>query len=140
MSEAVTWKQDGLGNEKRDVWQSIRRGITCRCPNCNSGKLFNGYLTVAPECPSCAENLSHEQAHDFPPYITIMIVGHIVVTLLMIVEARYDWSLGLHLAVWVPLTFLLSVALLRPVKGGVVGLQWALRMGGFGDADQGKAA
>jgi len=37
-----------------------------------------------------------------------------------------------HLAIWVPLTIIGSIVLLQPVKGAVVGLQWALHMHGFG--------
>jgi uncharacterized protein (DUF983 family) len=35
------------------------------------------------------------------------------------------------LAIYLPATFLMSLMLLQPVKGSVVGLQWALRMHGF---------
>jgi len=37
----------------------------------------------------------------------------------------------------VPLTIVLSVALLQPVKGAVIGLQWALYMHGFGGEKDG---
>jgi uncharacterized protein (DUF983 family) len=37
----------------------------------------------------------------------------------------------LQLALYLPMTFLMSLMLLQPVKGSVVGLQWALRMHGF---------
>jgi hypothetical protein len=36
------------------------------------------------------------------------------------------------MAIWPALTVLLSLLLMQPVKGGVIGLQWALRMHGFG--------
>ena len=53
------------------------------------------------------------------------------------VEATSTLSLWQHLAIWVPLTIGLPLGLLRPVKGAVVGLQWALYMHGFGgEADQ----
>jgi uncharacterized protein (DUF983 family) len=42
--------------------------------------------------------------------------------------------LWLHFAIWLPLTVLLSLALLPVVKGAIVGLQWALKMHGFEDA------
>ena len=50
----------------------------------------------------------------------------------MMVEAVTDWSMWTHVAVWVPLTIVLTLALMQPVKGAVVGMQWALRMFGFG--------
>lgn len=66
-----------------------------------------------------------------PAYIVITIVGHIVVPLTFAVETAYRPDYLIHLALWVPLTLGLSLALLQPVKGAIVGLQWALRMHGF---------
>ncbi|HJZ22476.1 MAG TPA: DUF983 domain-containing protein, partial [Bradyrhizobium sp.] len=37
----------------------------------------------------------------------------------------------LQLAVYLPFVFFASLGLLQPVKGAVVGMQWALRMHGF---------
>ena len=73
----------------------------------------------------------HHRADDAPPYFTIVIVGHIVVPLLMTVELTYAPPLWLHLLLWLPLTAILSLALLPCVKGAIVGLQWAHRMHGF---------
>ena len=115
----------------RPVRPAIIKGIKCRCPKCGEGELFKGWLKVAPSCAVCGEELHHEQAQDFPPYITIMIVGHILVTLIMLVESNYNWSLNTHLMIWIPLSLILSLGLMQPVKGGVVGMQWAFRMFGF---------
>ncbi|MEL6947671.1 MAG: DUF983 domain-containing protein, partial [Pseudomonadota bacterium] len=83
------------------------------------------------------EELHHERAHDLPPYLNIFIVGHIVVALLMVVEAAVDWSLTVHLLVWTPLALGLSLVMMQPIKGTVVGLQWALKMFGFGGHEVG---
>ena len=117
----------------RSIPLSMLRGASCRCPNCGEGRLFKGYLTVAPACDACGEDFSGEEAHDLPPYVTVFIVGHVVVTLLMIAEANTDWSLLTHLVVWSTLTLVMCFAMMKPVKGAVVGLQWALRMAGFGE-------
>ena len=117
--------------QDRSVRDAIIKGVKCRCPNCGEGKMFNKWLKVSPKCTHCGEELYHERAQDFPPYITITIVGHIVVTLLLIVEANIELSMNTHLMIWIPLAFLLSLAMMQPVKGGVVGMQWALRMFGF---------
>ena len=118
--------------EPRSVVQAMGRGLLCKCPNCSEGDLFAGYLTVAPDCSACGEDFSGEEAHDLPPYVTIFIVGHVVVTFLMLAEANTDWSLVTHLVVWSVVTLAMCFALMKPVKGAVVGLQWALRMAGFG--------
>lgn len=118
---------------KRDaVW----KGIKGRCPHCGEGRLFNRWLKVTPQCEHCGEELHHERAQDLPPYITITIVGHIVVTFLMIAEANFNWSMTTHLLVWIPVTTLMTLAIMQPVKGGVVGLQWALGMFGFGGSEE----
>jgi len=100
--------------------------------------MFNGYLTVAEACDACGEDLSHQRADDAPPYFTITIVAHIVVPLMLIVEMTWHLSNTTHLAIWLPLTAILTLGLLRPIKGAIVGLQWALYMHGFdpeGDVD-----
>ena len=116
----------------RSKGAAILNGVKCTCPNCGEGRLFDKWLKVTPQCDVCGEELFHEQAHDFPPYITITIVGHIVLTLLMIVEANFVWTTATHMLVWIPLATVMTLALMQPVKGGVVGFQWAVRMFGFG--------
>ncbi|MBZ9936579.1 DUF983 domain-containing protein [Mesorhizobium sp. BR1-1-16] len=115
----------------RSPWNAMARGFRCRCPACGKGRAFNGYLTVVDRCGACGEDLSHQRADDAPPYFTIMAVGHIVVPLILIVETTFHPSNFVHLAIWLPLTLILTLALLRPIKGAVVGLQWALYMHGF---------
>jgi uncharacterized protein (DUF983 family) len=117
---------------ERDVFKAMFRGARLRCPNCGARALFSSYLRVADTCPACGEALHHHRADDAPPYFTIFIVGHIVVSLLMTVELTYAPPIWLHLAIWLPLAAALCLLLLPPVKGAIVGLQWAHRMHGFG--------
>ncbi|BCP54893.1 hypothetical protein K32_35100 [Kaistia sp. 32K] len=124
---------------KRPLAQAMTRGFLCRCPACGQGRLFNGYLTVVDACAACGEDLSHQRADDAPPYFTITIVAHIIVPLMLIVEMAWHLSNATHLAIWLPLTAILTLGLLRPIKGSVVGLQWAMYMHGFdpeGDPDE----
>ncbi len=116
---------------RRRVWQSLRRGFRRRCPHCGEGRVFRAFLKVAPACPVCGEDLSHHRADDAPPYITIVIVGHVIVTAILFIQSRWQLSNAVLLAVTLPLTAILSLVLLPSVKGAVVGLQWALRMHGF---------
>ena len=93
--------------------------------------MFRRYLKVADACPHCGEELHHHRADDAPAYFTIVIVGHIVVSLVLAVEMAFRPALWLHLALWLPLTVILTLVFLPSVKGALVGLQWALRMHGF---------
>ncbi|WP_128294004.1 DUF983 domain-containing protein [Afifella aestuarii] len=123
----------------RPVIGSILRGLAGRCPQCGKGSLFRGFLTVPDACSVCGEELYHHRADDAPPYFIILIVGHVIVAMALAVELMFQPPIWVHMALWVPLATLLSLALLRPVKGGVIGLQWALRMHGF-DPENADAA
>jgi uncharacterized protein (DUF983 family) len=112
--------------------QALTRGSLCTCPRCGEGKLFRKYLKVADACGACGEPLHHHRADDMPAYIVMSIVAHIVVGGLLWAEFRYGWPVWLHLSIWLPLTVVLTLALLQPVKGFIVALQWNLRMHGFG--------
>lgn len=117
---------------KRDLQQAMLRGLMGRCPACGQGKLFKSYLKVADTCPSCGEELFHQRADDAPPYFTMLITGHIIVAGVMAVEEAFHPDLWVHLAIWAPALIGLSLFLLPRIKGALVGLQWALRMHGFG--------
>lgn len=119
----------------RPTQQAMLRGLALRCPACGEGHLFSSYLKVADTCPSCSEDLHHQRADDGPAYFTMFIVGHIVVAGVMYVEKAYAPELWVHALLWTPLILGLSLALLPRVKGAMIGLQWALRMHGFGGPD-----
>lgn len=116
----------------RPVSGALLRGWRQRCPACGKGALYTSYLKVAPACPSCGEELHHQRADDAPPYFTMIIVCHIVVGGLLVVEQTYAPATWVHLSIWLPLTAVMSLWLLPHIKGALVGLQWALRMHGFG--------
>jgi uncharacterized protein (DUF983 family) len=108
---------------------AIGRGVIGRCPVCGKGKIFKGFLKVVPCCEVCAAPLGLARADDAPPYFTILLVGHIVIPLLLLTERSTDHlSLWILSAIFVPLTVGLAVALLRPIKGGTVGLMLNLNM------------
>lgn len=130
MEERVFGTEEA-GEPTRPVFEAMRRGFHGRCPNCGRGRLFRSFLKTVDQCPACSEVISHHRADDLPAYLVIVIVGHIVVGAFMGVQAMTDWPNWLHMSIWAPLTVILSLALIGPVKGAVVGLQWALRMHGF---------
>jgi len=105
----------------------LRRGLRCRCPSCGDGKLFDGYLSVVPVCRSCGAPLGLARADDLPPYLTILLVGHIIVPLLFLLETQVQLPLWQVAAIFLPLTLFLTLGLLRPIKGATVGLM--LRLG-----------
>ena len=114
----------------------MARGARLACPACGRGRMFHRYLKVVDNCSVCSTALHHQQADDAPPYMTIFIVGHIVVPLLLVVERGYSPPEWVHAVLWLPLTLVLALSILPVTKGALVALQWALRLGGFGATDQ----
>jgi uncharacterized protein (DUF983 family) len=119
----------------RPLGRSVWRGVKCRCPNCGEGRLFRKFIKPVDNCESCGENFRPQRADDLPAYLVIMIVGHIMVGGYLGTELLFTLSSWQHLAIWVPVSVLAAFALLQPVKGGVISLQWALRMHGFSGQD-----
>ena len=122
--------RETAAGEKRDLWSSLWRGF---CGRCGEGKLFRAFLKVDNRCSVCGLDFTPHRADDLPAYLVIVIVGHFVVPTALLIETDYSPPVALQLAIYLPLTALMSLALLQPVKGAVVGLQWALRMHGFDD-------
>lgn len=134
------WTPDRAVSPKRDVWTAMKRGFMCRCPRCGEGKIFRAYLKVAESCPACGQDLTGHRADDLPAYLVIVIVGHIVVPIALMIETNFSPPVAAQLAIYLPLTLIACLLLLQPVKGAVVGLQWAFRMHGFDDrAGSGKS-
>jgi uncharacterized protein (DUF983 family) len=107
---------------------AIGRGLLGRCPACGQSHLFNGFLRVVPQCQNCGAPLGLARADDAPPYFTILITGHIVVPLMLVLERSQQPPTWVMSAIFLPLTLVLAVGLLRPVKGGTVGLMLKLNM------------
>jgi uncharacterized protein (DUF983 family) len=113
---------------------ALERGFVGKCPCCGRGRLFDHFLRVARECDVCGEPFHHQRADDLPAYLVLLFVGHIVVTLLLAVDAAYAPPYWVEFVIWIPLTLLLSAGLLQPVKGAVVAMQWQMGMHGFARA------
>jgi uncharacterized protein (DUF983 family) len=99
-------------------------GFAGRCPRCGEGRLFDGFLTVAPRCANCGLDFSFADSGDGPAVFIMMIVGFIVVGLALFVEFTFHPPLWLHALIWVPLVLGLSIGLLRPLKGLMIAQQY----------------
>lgn len=117
---------------RRKVGPAVFRGFRNRCPSCGKGRLMRGYIKVVDECPVCGEDLSHQRADDAPPYLTMVITGHIIVPLMLLTWTLWPAPAWVYLSIFIPATLIMTLTLLRPIKGAVVGIQWANRMHGFG--------
>ncbi len=89
--------------------------------------MFDGFLRVRATCAACGHALGSYRADDAPPYFTIFIVGHVIVAAMLIFERMVPMPMWAQAALWVPATLALTFALMRPVKGAVLGVMWANR-------------
>lgn len=130
---ASTWPPRGAG-------EAILRGLRGRCPACDKGRMFRAFLKVAEQCPHCGEELHHHRADDFPAYLVIVIVGHVLVPIVLLVETEIAPAVWISMTLW-PLTALvMALSLLQPVKGAVVAIQWFGGMHGFEDSKKARAS
>ena len=118
--------------DDRPLGPALLRGWRLRCPNCGRGPMLRAYLKIRDECPRCGEALHHARADDGPAYLTILIVGHLMAPILLWYYPAFLPS-PMHLfAVFGIGTVVLSLVLLPRMKGIIVAVQWARRLGGFG--------
>src|SRR3954464_5869860 len=112
---------------KTDLWNGLRG----KCPACGKGHMFRAFLKVADRCDVCGEELHHHRADDFPAYVVILIVGHLLVPPVLSVETNFAPPYWVHLVLWLPATLILTLGLLQLVKGAIVGLQSHMGLHGF---------
>ncbi len=129
-SEAVTVED----RDEREMRPALLRGWRRRCPSCGSGPLMKGYLTVRNTCPVCGEELYHHRADDGPAYLTILIVGKLMAPAILWAFTTFRPDPIILATVFTIGCTALSLYLLPRLKGAIVGLQWAKRMHGFGEA------
>jgi len=102
----------------------ITAALGCRCPRCGRGKVFNGLLAIVPRCAVCGLDISAQDAGDGPAVFVILILGAIVVLLAAVVEIKFAPPIWVHIALWFPVTVAGAVLLLRPLKAGLIALQY----------------
>ena len=102
----------------------ILAGLTCRCPACGKGRLFAGYLALAPACEVCGLDYTHADSGDGPAVFVILILGFAAVGAALVVEVAFRPPYWLHVVLWLPAILGGSLGLLRPFKAILVALQF----------------
>jgi len=126
-----------MSNNTKNVTKgdAVWRGFRQQCPHCGAAPLFRAYLKPVEKCANCGEAFGHIRADDLPPYLTMVVVGHIVMPLFMVTDRYHDLSGWMHGAIWIPLTVALMFYFLPRLKG--VALAWMWRIGLTGNETQG---
>ncbi len=121
----------GVPQGERQPMRSIGRGMRSTCPACGTGRLFRAFLKPVDNCAACGEEMHHHRADDLPAYLVIVIVGHVLMTGYMLTDVAFPMSTWAHLSIWAPLAVVAALLTIQPIKGAVIGLQWAYKMHGF---------
>ena len=103
---------------------AVRAGLKGRCPRCGQGRLFAGFLKVRAGCEACGLDYATIQTGDGPASFIMQIAGFLVGFSALAVEIKFHPPMWLHLIVWLPLVAALSLALMRPGRGLMIGLQY----------------
>jgi len=117
----------GNDNEGFPPVEPIMAGLKGCCPRCGKGRLFSGFLTVAPRCENCGLDYSFADPADGPAIFVMLIMGFVVVGMALWVEVSYSPPLWLHFLIWIPLALILCLPPLRAIKGVLITLQYANR-------------
>ncbi|HXF55528.1 MAG TPA: DUF983 domain-containing protein [Hyphomicrobiaceae bacterium] len=105
---------------------ALRAGLACRCPRCGVGALFEPGLTlvVRQRCACCGLDYRFVDTGDGPAVFAILVLGFVVLGLALLVEFALHPPLWAHVLIWAPITLLLAIGLLRPMKATLVALQF----------------
>ncbi|GAN74959.1 hypothetical protein Apmu_0248_02 [Acidiphilium multivorum AIU301] len=104
-------------------WTTVLgRGLAMRCPSCGERPAFDGYLHVRPHCEACGAPLGRVPCDDAPPYLTLVVVLHVVVAAAVILDRGGRMPSSTLLEIFLPLTLALILLLLRPIKGATLGV------------------
>ena len=108
------------------LFRSIGRGLRHRCPNCGEGRLFGRYLKVEPHCRGCGHELDLYPADDGPAYLTILLVGHLIIGPALFFPIVWESPPQYSLPILLGALLLITLLGLPRIKGGWIGLTFAL--------------
>ncbi|MGE3247717.1 MAG: DUF983 domain-containing protein [Beijerinckiaceae bacterium] len=100
-------------------------GLAGRCPRCGEGKLFNGFITTAEKCGHCGLDYKFIDSGDGPAVFVTLIGGFVLLGMALFVQMTWNPPVWLLMLIFFPLTLIVSVGMLRPLKGLLIALQFA---------------
>lgn len=109
----------------------LRLALRGRCPACGQAPLFARFLKPVDRCARCGQDWQGHQADDFPAYLVILLLGHLLVPLVIEVNLAFAVPLAAQMIAWPSLTAVLALLMIQPAKGAVIAYQWSRRMHGF---------
>ena len=125
MPDTFAPNRSALASSRPPLWIALRRGLAGRCPSCGRGRLFASYLKQVDRCAACGEPLGHIRSDDAAPWLTILVVGHVVVPIVLAVEMRTSWPDWVSMTLWPILALALAAVVLPRAKGFFLSLIWS---------------
>lgn len=110
--------------EQPPFWPQAQRALKGRCPHCGIGKLFKSYLKQVDACHDCGAAYGHIRADDGPAWLTILLVGHIIVPLVVEFEKDSTWPMWIPMLIWPAVALGLSLILLPLAKALFITILW----------------
>lgn len=110
------------------LFRSIGRGLVHRCPACGEGRLYGRYLKVQPHCAHCNHELALYPADDGPAYLTILVLGHLIIAPLLIFPIIWRSDPRYSLPIILSALTVVTLLILPRIKGGWIGLMYALQV------------
>lgn len=104
---------------------AVRRALAGRCPRCGKGKLFTGPVAFAAACSACRLDYTAFNVGDGAASFLILAVGAIITGSALWLELSREPPWWVHVMLWLPLTLILSVGLMRLAKGMLLALEYA---------------
>ncbi|WP_370631709.1 DUF983 domain-containing protein [Novosphingobium sp. FKTRR1] len=131
MSERDAALTGAPGFLPRTLGAAMLRGLRGRCPRCGMARLFGRFLKPVERCPACAQDWTLHAADDFPPYVSILITGHLMAPIIIVLAGNTEapgWEVMTGV---LALAVVMLIGMLQPAKGAIIALQWWLGMHGF---------
>lgn len=132
-----------MHSELYDTPSTLSAGLRCRCPRCGEGKLFRGFLKLAPACEKCGLDFAFADPADGPAFFVMSGVGILVIGVWAWATVAFDPPLWVQFATVFPALIGGCLGCLRPMKAWLVAEQYVHKaeearwasIGGHGEGD-----
>lgn len=107
----------------------IKKAMTCCCPKCEKGHLFDGFWSFdfVKKCDHCGLDLSKSDVGDGGAVVLIFVLGTILTPLAIWLEFAFAPPIWVHMVLWGVISIGLTLASIKPLKSYILGLQYKYR-------------
>ena len=103
---------------------AVSTGLAGRCPRCGDGRMFHGFLTLAPKCDVCGLDFAFADSGDGPAVFVSLIGGFLVLGAALAIDMAYEPPIWVYIVFFLPLALVVCLGLLRPLKGLLIASQY----------------